>query len=68
MDSKTKITRIQPEILIVNGKKITVEGGAVVNSYDLADKEFQDTVEYMKTNRYFVMIEAARIENELNKL
>lgn len=63
----TKIIPKQPQTLIVNGKIISVESGAIVNSYDLNDKEFIDTIKYIDINRYHVMIEAARIENELNK-
>lgn len=67
MTKPTKISRLQQEILIVNGKTISVEGGAVVNSYDLTDKELLDVIKYLDINRYFVMTEAANIEIELNK-
>ena len=63
--TETTITRKQQEVLTVNGKVISVEGGAVVNSYDLTDKELSDVIKYMDKNKYLVMIDAVKIE--LNK-
>jgi len=54
----TKITRKQQEILIVNGKTISVEGGVIVNAYDLDLPELVETLRFLndsyelhKTNR-----------------
>ena len=63
----TKITRKQQEILLVNGKLISVEGGAVVNSYDLSDDEYLDTLKYIAKNKYHVSMEAIKMSEKLNK-
>lgn len=42
-----KPIRLQPEVIAIGDKKVTVEGGVIINTYDLSDEEIKQVQDFM---------------------